>query len=42
MPRACLWLLLTPQLLIAAALGLIAFNSVDAAVLADHLDELAT
>jgi len=42
MPRACLWLLLTPQLLIAAALGLVEFSNDDAMQLASHLDELST
>ncbi|MFZ9283587.1 MAG: SIS domain-containing protein [Candidatus Nanopelagicales bacterium] len=41
MPRACLWLLLTPQLLIADALGILEFNRNAAAELADKLDELA-
>lgn len=42
MPRACLWLLLTPQLIIADALGLIEFKAKDAAALADKLDLLST
>lgn len=41
MPRACLWLLLTPQLLIADALGLLEFNPSDVEPLAIHLDDAA-
>lgn len=42
MPRACLWLLLTPQLMIADALGLLEFKSKEIAALAKKLDELST
>lgn len=41
MPRACLWLLLTPQLMIADALGLVEFKTKDIAALAEKLDELS-
>jgi len=41
MPRAALWLMLTPLLLIADALGLGSFPSSVLAQAADHLDEIA-
>lgn len=42
MPRACLWLLLTPQLMIADALGLLDFGSAEIIALAEKLDALST
>ena len=41
MPRAALWLMLTPLLLIADALGLAPFPASVLAQAADHLDEIA-
>ncbi|MBM3690533.1 MAG: SIS domain-containing protein [Actinobacteria bacterium] len=41
MPRSCLWLLLTPQLIIADALGLVDFKANQIDALANYLDELS-